>query len=459
MGMHFNNLTSDEVLANMISDREFGLTIKRYLDPTFLPSKEHQNIYNAINVDFFNTGASSWGSVYQQLGKDQESQKLLMKMKELDVNTETSIKSVERFLLDKKAREVYDKFGRLYSQNKHEEAQKVMREFSLYENSLSIHSEMVTGLIETIDETETERKNSVGTTPLTTGIRPLDHYTFGGIREKELWMFMADSGGGKSTLLRYIGIEALKQGKRVLHFQAEDSREACLNLYKSTLFAVNSSEFMFNSLSNSQNKKIEEQIKTYKKTIANDLYVVAFEQFGSASILDCYNIAKKMTKKYGQFDLILFDYLDEFEAGDGKKYSTNADGLRAQKSSVLKSMKNIALELNTRVITATQSMDIKLDNKNNPSFFLTRENIAENKALVRPLNMFCTINQTYSELETNEDRDYEVVRMFIDKYRTGKDKILFTVAQRRNQSQFYLDDETCSNYWDIHSKSPMIYTE
>ena len=459
MSLTLNNLSSDEVLAMMIKDKDFGLTAKKYLDPSFLPTKQHINIYNSINADFFNRGSSSWGSVYQQLGRDNDSKNLLMSMKELEVSKEVCVNSLESFLLDKKSREVYTKYGKYFEANKPEKAFEALLEFSKYKDNLSLNAEMVSGLIETLDQTEEERKNTEGTTPLSTGVRPLDHFTWGGIREKELWMFMADSGGGKSTLLRYIGIQALMQGKKVLHFQAEDSRDACLSLYKATLFGVNSSEFMFNSLDKATNKRIEEEIKNYKKELVSDLYVKAFEQFGSASILDCYNTIKEMTNKYGHFDLILFDYLDEFEAGDGKKYSTSADGLRAQKTSVLKSMKNIALEFNTRVITATQSNNITKESKNNPSFFLTRENIAENKALIRPLNLFCTLNQTYNELETNDERDFEVVRMFIDKYRTGKDKILFQIAQRRNQSQFYVDKETCEHYWDVHNKSPKIYTE
>jgi len=122
-------------------------------------------------------------------------------------------------------------------------------------------------------------------------------------------------------------------------------------------------------------------------------------------------------------------------------------------------MKNIAMELDVPVITATQSNDIKPEDKNNVGFVLTRNNIADNKALIRQMNLFCTISQTFSEVETNKERPFEVARLFIDKYRTGKDKILFTIAQNRNSSQFYDNKNTCDNYWDEITKSPKIYIE
>ena len=126
-----------------------------------------------------------------------------------------------------------------------------------------------------------ERKLLRTSTPLSTGIPPLDHYTYGGIRNKEFWCIMADSGGGKSTMLRFMGIQALLQGKKVLHFQAEDSREACFDLYKSTLLGVSSSKFMFNSFDAKKNKEIDNKLAEFKKNLISDLYVHAFEEFGS----------------------------------------------------------------------------------------------------------------------------------------------------------------------------------
>jgi len=452
-------LLSDDVLACMIVDKEFCNVASDHLDISFLPTKQHQSVFQAIRHSYFKSDGATWGGIYEAVKADKDACELVVNLKKLDVHVKSATNSFESFLLDKKFRKSYNKMGELYRSGKHEEAQTEMNNFIEYKESLSISSEMVKGLMESMDETEAERKLIRTSIPLPTGIAPLDYYTYGGIRRKEFWCIMADSGGGKSTMLRYIGIQALLQGKKVLHFQAEDSREACLDLYKSTLLGVNSSSFMFNSFDAKKNKEIDAKIAEFKKTLISDLYVHAFEEFGSGSMNDCYNIAKKMEKKHGKFDLLIFDYLDEFEVGDGKTYSTNNEGVRAKKSAVGKQMKNIAMELDVPVITATQSNDIKPEDKNNVGFVLTRNNIADNKALIRQMNLFCTISQTFSEVETNKERPFEVARLFIDKYRTGKDKILFTIAQNRNSSQFYDNKNTCDNYWDEITKSPKIYIE
>jgi len=452
-------LLSDDVLACMIVDKEFCNVASEHLDMSFLPTKQHQSIFQAIRHSYFKNDGATWGGIYEAVKADKDACELVINLKKLDVHVKSATDSFESFLLDKKFRMSYNKMGELYRSGKHEEAQTEMNNFIEYKEGLSISSEMVRGLMESMDETEAERKLLRTSTPLSTGIPPLDHYTYGGIRNKEFWCIMADSGGGKSTMLRFMGIQALLQGKKVLHFQAEDSREACFDLYKSTLLGVSSSKFMFNSFDAKKNKEIDNKLAEFKKNLISDLYVHAFEEFGSGTIKDCYNIIKKMEKKHGKFDLIVFDYLDEFEAGDGKKYSTNNEGTRARKTAVGKQMKNMAMEFDTRVITATQSNDIKPEDKNNVGFVLTRNNIADNKALIRQMNLFLTISQTYSEVETNKERPFEVARLFIDKYRTGKDKILFTIAQDRNSSQFYNNRDTCNNYWSEVSKTPIIYVQ
>jgi replicative DNA helicase len=455
-----NIILSEEILSLMINDRDAGLVVSENFDITFLPTAEHQSIYQAIRHSYFKDNSATWGGVYELLTQNKEALNLLMSIKKIDVDSKAVFSGIENYLKDRKFKKLYDKQYSVYKKEdsfeKFNEIKKLFQEYLDYCDKINLSAELTRGLIETLEETEQERLYRKNSTPLSLGIKPLDHYTFGGIREGELWLLLSDSGGGKSTCLRYMGIQALLQGKRVLHFQAEDSKQACVDLYKSTLFQINSSRFMFNTLDKASNDKIAQQVKEFQKNMVSDLYIEAFEEFGSASLTDCYSKIKKLEKKYGKFDLIIFDYLDEIEMGDGKSYGTDNEGVRAKKSAVCKGMKNIALEFNTRVITATQSNNITLTDKNNPDFYLTRENIADNKALIRPVNLFFTITQTYAEAETNSDRDYEIARIFIDKYRTGKDKISFKIAQSRNNSQFYNDKQTCENFWCEVKKQPKL---
>ena len=136
-----------------------------------------------------------------------------------------------------------------------------------------------------------------------------------------------------------------------------------------------------------------------------------------------------MEKKYGKIDVIIIDYLELLELGDGHRYTPSEERFRQAK--LAKGMKMLAMEFNAVVHTATQSSNIPEEQKNDPEFVITRAQLSEDKGKIRPFDIFVTINQTRDEAKD------EIMRLHTDKLRDYKNGNPMHICNNFAYARFY----------------------
>lgn len=251
-----------------------------------------------------------------------------------------------------------------------------------------------------------------------------------------------------TTLLRSLGFHASFRGIPVLHLASGDStKEEIENGYDAMWTGVQVHDIRRGDLSGADIKKIEKAKQAYLAQ-AGEIYVHVFEQFHNASILDCRNILIDLLKE-APIGLVLFDLLEGFDPGDGKRYSTGQDGTSTRKKATSEKIINIATEFKIGVAAVTQASDIKKEFWNNPNWVITRNDISNLKATLDPFAYALTLNQTEDEY------DNSVMRLHIEKkrhYRIESWQSTFSIAQDVAKGRFIDVAETNKKFWDVEKK-------
>jgi hypothetical protein len=193
-------------------------------------------------------------------------------------------------------------------------------------------------------------------------------------------------------------------------------------------------------LGNITEKKMQVTKKIVKKLCKNDIIVSSEETFNAKTIVDVRRELKDMEKSYGKIDVIIIDYLELLEVGDGHNYSPSEERFRQAK--IAKAMKMLAMEFNAVVHTATQSSSISDEQKQDPEFVITRAQLSEDKGKIRPFDIFITINQTRDEAKQ------EVMRLHTDKLRDYKNGDPIYICNNFAYSRFYDRKRTLNTDWD-----------
>ena len=131
----------------------------------------------------------------------------------------------------------------------------------------------------------------------------------------------------------------------------------------------------------------------------------------------------------GKLDFMCLDYLELFDPGDGKRYGTSNDAERKRREAVSNKLKNIAVEFDIAIFTATQAATVATELLNDPEFVQTRYHISEFKGVIKPFSYFVTLNKTKDE----EDNDF--MRIYIDKMRKYpiKERVYKNLSELRSR--------------------------
>jgi len=152
-----------------------------------------------------------------------------------------------------------------------------------------------------------------------TGIIPLDNAMHGGIDRKDILGFLSPSGVGKSKALKFLGSYASRLGFRVVHIQVEGSAREAEDAYDAALANKPLHQIEYTLLSQEELNQINYSIDQISQT-GGEIFLKAYEQFDSADLREVRDYCQEIVDKFGAIDLIILDYLDEIEPGDGKKY-------------------------------------------------------------------------------------------------------------------------------------------
>jgi hypothetical protein len=431
-----NKLSNDYVLELLkccfTSQKIFELC-KAHLKYHYLQSEPQKKIVQYLFDTFDATNAiPTIGIIGQAHLENKEVIALLSQIKKIQIVPEqhdTIINEFENFIKLSRFKAMYAKMGELFNQEKHDEAIQFAKDESEEINNFKLKASYYDTVFKDFDKRNAERQaNSENKQSkyCIWGIEELDDITRG-IEYGRSALIMARSGGGKSTMMKWVGLSNARLGKRVVHFQAEGTKNECLAGYDAAWTSINLDDMEMGNIPQTKLVKIQKAHRDIVNT-GGEIYVYASEQFDSLSIQDCRNILLDIEKIYGKVDLAIFDYLEKFTVA-GKYYNSEA-GERKRRSDLADKITNICVELNCAVLTAIQANDVKATDYNKPDYVMTRNSISEFKGAINPFSYFLTVNATDEEYEN------QICRIYCDKLRRAKRGKTVRIYQSLNNGRF-----------------------
>lgn len=404
----------------------------------YIHQEQYKHIWKGIKSHYETTNKiPTIGIIAQAYTDKREVIECLNKIKQVQLGEiEDILTQFEQFIKDCYFQEQYDKITDTYNQKDKVGAYSLIKEAGEFLFNFSVKKDTVfyDRVFGRYDERMRERainpSQELYKNKCPFFIDEIDEILRGGCNKGDTWLALAQSGVGKSKLLKWVGVNNARIGNRVLHIQAEGSKKECMDLYDATWSGQRLYEIEEGFCS--RDEKLVNKLKKVVRDITNnngEIYVYASEQFDTLSMRDIRNIIIDVEKLYGKLDLVLIDYLDEVDSGDGKKYSVSEE--RQKRNATAKKMKNIAVEFDVCVGTATQASKVNIEQLNNPQFIMTRNDISEGKGLLQSFSYFFTMNQTKDEY------DNSIIRLFFDKIRKYKGQKLITIAQAYDYEKFY----------------------
>jgi replicative DNA helicase len=426
-----------EIFKACIQSRNFFQTIQPFLQSNYIADESNKKVWNAIQRQYkLSSGKPiTIGVIKNQFHKDEACLDVLAEIIDTDVEDyEILLLNYEKFIKDKRYIELLENSAGMFNKGDKEQAFNLVKSKADEIANFKILNNFYESLFSNFEVRQNDRATRAAEPEkIPTAIDELDNYLQGGFEKGEIVLWLGDSGVGKSQLLIHLGIASARRDLKVAHFQAEGTRKQCLDRYDSAWTGV-----MYNDM-----KMGNMDIKRFKscqiltKKLRGEVYIDCFEKFGSKSIMDVRQGIIEMKKMYGGIDVVIIDYLELLNSGDGKTYSPSEERHRQQVIS--RSMKDIAVEQNVLIHTATQASSIDTKSLNDPDFVITRYNLSEDKGKLRPFDGLITINQTRDEQRKG------IARLFNDKLREYKSGQTMTIYQALSYARFY-DRKKTLNY-------------
>lgn len=446
-----NQLTDsyiNELFAASFQRRSVFETVREYLKFSYLQTEAEKQLWQWAVKQYDRTGrVPTLGQIQQQFSENEKVLDLLVEIAGVEFEDEDNfeddlLKTFEDFIKKMKFLEVNDKIVEIYNRGDKNKAYETFVKYAEDFSKFSIMKPKFETVFGDFPERQARRKSEDYNYrfKIPTGIDELDYRLggeSGGPETGECVLWMGDSGAGKSQCLAAMGVASARQGFRTAHFQLEGTKEQCLNRYDA---AWTGTLYQDIKLGNISDKKMEVTKRIIKKLKKSDIIVSSEEQWGGKSLSDVRRELKEMEKLYGKIDVIIIDYLELLEVGDGHNYTPGEERFRQAK--LAKGMKTLAMEFNAVVHTATQSSSIKEEQKNDPSFVITRADLSEDKGKIRPFDIFVTINQTRDEMRE------EIMRLHTDKLRDYKNGNPIHICNNFAYARFYDRKRTLNMDWE-----------
>ena len=412
--------------------------------------KEYKKILKSIKTIFTNTGKlPTIGVISQQHFTDIKLQDKLSEIKATKLpESELIIDGLEDYIKLSKFEILNKNVVELYNSGDNDKAIELTAKESPKINNFSIKKETsyFSKVFEDFNEVhrkKQERRDSGEGFKIKVpfGIHPIDRVTQGGLDVTDTALWILRSGVGKSTALRWTGMSACRLGFNVLHIQLEGSQEETFDKYTQIWTACLYSDIKDGNINDKRYESLQRNIDWFTSQ-GRDIYIHAFEQFNSASMVDVRNLVGDFRKVKGEVDLIIIDYLKHLHPGDGIKYGVDTQSVKMRKENTAEKMKNLAVEQGTRILTADQAVGVPKEIWNDPTKSLDRHNISGAKNLPDSFSYVFTGNQTEKEREEN------IMRIYYDKLRNYKveDKIS-KIVTAYDYGRFYNHRETMDQFY------------
>lgn len=429
----------DELFKTCLKSNDVLQTTITYLKYEYLPAQEYKKIlkiiYNTYELD---KEKLTIGVLSQKLDNDEDALEVLTRIKKSDANTnQTLFTQLEDYIRRAWFIDLYNRMGEFYNEGKRDKAINLLEEEGSKINEFTIKEKEFEPIFGGFEKRYKERKRDADTGKnllgkVSFGIDSLDERTNGGCDIGDIFECVMPSGMGKTKYLRYLGVHNARLGKRVLHIQAEGTKKEVQDGYDATIAGVSMTNMEFAQLDETRLKKVKKSINN----VNGEIYIYAFEQFGQANMLELEQIVNDAIKSYGNFDLVILDYIDKFEPSNNKKYAATQEGEKMRRQAIADDFKNICVKHEMAGGTATQTSDIPSAKKNDPNFVITRSYIKGDKNQVEPFSYVFTGNQT------NDEYNNGIMRIFEEKLRKYKAGAIHHIVTAYNNERFYSPQKT-----------------
>jgi len=249
-----------------------------------------------------------------------------------------------------------------------------------------------------------------------TGIKELDQKKVlnGGLGRGEIGIVVAPTGVGKSHWLVAMGAEAIRRGKNVVHYTFELTETAVGIRYDSNLCNIPSSNII-------DNKEIV--LKTYSE---NDFGRLIIKQYptGAASIVTIRNHLEKLAMKDFVPSIIIIDYADIMRS------TRSYDSLRHELKLVYEELRNLAMEMNIPIWTASQA-----NREASKSDIVGLENMSEAYGKAMVADVVVSLSRKPLEKATGAGR------LFVAKNRAGADGLMYPIKIDTSMSKITVIEE------------------
>lgn len=249
-----------------------------------------------------------------------------------------------------------------------------------------------------------------------TGLPKLDSKEIfqGGLGRGEIGVVTANTGVGKSHWLVAMGANAMRHGKNVLHYTFELTEHAVGLRYDSNLCNIPSNEV--------QDRK-KTVLKKYEDMELGRLIIKEYPT-GAATTITIRNHVEKLMLKGFTPSVIIIDYADIMRS------TRNYDSLRHELKLIYEELRNLAMDLNVPIWTASQA-----NRESAQSDIVGLENMSEAYGKAMVADVVVSISRKAAEKASNSGR------LFIAKNRAGRDGLVFPIHIDTSKSTFEILDE------------------
>ena len=414
-----------EILKLCFNRQSFLEICREHLKYQYIPIERNdiRLIYQScINYYSLSHTLPTIGVVSQQHESKSEVQETLNRIQDLSLpDQEGVLVELENYIKRARFQLLNERVVELYSRERYDEAIALNTEESAEINSFSItkntsyFTRVMKNFPERIEVIHNQSEEDKYRERVPFNIPPLDIITHGGMEEKETFLFIAPSGIGKSTVLRWIGLSAARLRYKVLHIQLEGSEDECFLKYSQMWTALNYQDLRRGTLASDLLDRLYKKASLFAMK-GSDILIHAYEQLEEASVLHIKSAVEYFQREEGCLpDLLIIDSLDLLNPGDGLKYGYDTQAVKMRLNNTAKRLTNLCMEFGKiRLVTATQTGDISPDKLNDPTFVITRHHTEGDRTLVKSFSGVFTLNQTEEEYEK------EIMRIYTDKLRHYK---------------------------------------
>lgn len=445
----FKLMFSDEVIMRIASEYlKYELIPKEWVGYKFI-------LREAIIQYTEKNKLPSIGAICQKLCDEDAVQLAAKEIKKAAlIDREIAIDQLQSFVKETEFELLSRKVHDLYEEGKKEEAIRVNAEESqrILEMSFRSKSGGFQSVFGGFHERMVERRmegDAASEKPVKIpfGIDRLDDISFGGMEIGDTTLWIARSGTGKTTVLKWHGYSAAIRGIPVLHIQLEGGVKSCMQIYDQLWSAQSYSDIKSGNISPKDRKKIEQAIKEVKE-LSSDIEVYGFKKFRQASMSDVRQLCYDYFNTHGKFPgLVILDSLDLVKTGISKKIDSDPDHKKEKLQTCAQLLKNLADEIGAPIITATQTSDVPFEVWNNPDKVIDRSYTEGDKTLVKPFSFVFTLNMTI------EEKVNATARIYVDKLRDYKEsQEVITIATNYDKRRFYHRGRTMEMYNQISER-------